>query len=524
MQIFNMGRILLHRRFFFVPSIINHSTYLKSGEIITGGRMMSTIEIKNLTFGFDMQIMNLFEHANLILDTNWKLGLIGRNGRGKTTLLNLILGKYPYSGEICHTQSMIYFPQVIQDKYQLVYDALQNLVEFEQWELERELSLLHVDPNILWQRYDTLSGGEQTKLLLALLFINNAQYPLIDEPTNHLDQKSRKQVASYLKSKKNGFILISHDRAFVDEVVDHVLAIEKSKLILYNGNFSIYEEQKKRKDLYEEEQNKKLKSEISRIQTTANEVLSWAKQRENESKDSSSRRIAKKQAKRAKGILKRTEEKKDEKETLLKNIEYIEPLKMNYLPNKKHERLLKVENFQLSYEIPLFEPISFELKKGDRLILQGENGSGKSSIIYYLLNKFIGEMTGNISKTNNLAISYVRQNYDDNVGTLKEFSKQHNLLYEEFLSNLFKLGLERHVFQNKIENMSMGQKKRVELAKSLTTPSELFIWDEPLNYLDVFNQKQIEAVIKEIQPTMIIVEHDQTFIKNIATKVIELSR
>lgn len=484
---------------------------------------MSSLEIKNLTFGFDSQLVELFDDVSLTLDTDWKLGLIGRNGRGKTTLLRLIFGDYTYSGEIHFAQSISYFPPNIYDKSQLTYYVLQDLNHFEQWELERELTLLNLDKNILWQQYDTLSGGEQTKVLLALLFLDDAQYHLIDEPTNHLDRLSRKHVAEYLKNKKSGFILVSHDTDFVDEIVDHILAIEKSKLILYSGNFSVYEEQKKRKDAYEEEKNAQLKSEINRISNNANEVLNWAKQRESESIDATSRRIAKKQAKRAKGILKRTDQKKEEKEKLLKNIEHIESLKINYTPEQHHKRLVQAIDFQLVYEKPLFNPISFTLNKGDRIILQGENGSGKSSVVKYLLGTFNGKSIGELSQQNNLTISYVRQNYDDNYGTLKEFSLKNNLHYEDFLSNLFKLGLERNVFQNKIETMSMGQKKRIELAKSLTTNAELFIWDEPLNYLDIFNQKQIEKLIKEINPTMLIVEHDQVFINNVATKIINLN-
>ena len=118
----------------------------------------------------------------------------------------------------------------------------------------------------------------------------------------------------------------------------------------------------------------------------------------------------------------------------------------------------------------------------------------------------------------------VPENYEDNQGTLTEFAASHHLNYEDLLNNLRKLGVEREVFYNKIEDMSMGQRKRVELAKSLATPAELFIWDEPLNYLDVFNQEQLEEAIKLVQPTMLIVEHDETFLKNVATKFLELKK
>lgn len=484
---------------------------------------MGQIEIKNLTFGFDTQLAYLFDHANLILDSQWKLGLIGRNGRGKTTLLRLLLGEYKYSGEITHTLSFTYFPQSISDKNQLTYYVLQAFGEFEQWKLERELTLLNMKTDILWQTFATLSGGEQTKVLLAVLFINESDLILIDEPTNHLDEQSRRQVADYLKIKKQGFILVSHDRNFLNEVIDHVLAIEKSKLVLYKGNFFVYEKQKDRKDNYEKEQNKKLKAEINRINTSAKDVSEWAKQRENISKDASSRRAAKKLAKRAKGIQKRTEEKKIEKEELLKDIEHIDRLNIHYLPNKDHNRLITAENFQLLYNRPLFQPLSFELNKGDRFAIQGSNGSGKSSIIQHFCGNFTGIATGSLWRAQNLSISLVRQNYEDNYGTLDDFAKRYHLSLEDLLSTLVKLGVERNVFHTKIEMMSMGQRKRVELAKSLVTPAELFIWDEPLNYLDVFNQYQIESLIQEIQPTMLIVEHDHHFIQKIATSTIDLN-
>nr|WP_137605616.1 Lsa family ABC-F type ribosomal protection protein [Enterococcus songbeiensis] len=495
-----------------------------------------TITIKNLTFGFDSQTINLFDHTNLTIDTNWKLGLIGRNGRGKTTLLNLLRGKLPYSGKIEHQMTFTYFPQKIEDKQQLTYYVLQELSDFEQWKIERELNLLQVDPEILWREFSSLSGGEQTKVLLALLFVDDVNFPLIDEPTNHLDIVARQQVADYLREKRQGFIVVSHDRRFVDEVVDHILSIEKSQLVLYQGNFSVYEEQKRLRDQHEQEENAKLKKEIGRLKQTAAEKAEWSRSREGDKTkkkkgfiDTEARRTNKgaigadaaRTMKRSKAIVKRMTDQVSEKEKLLKDIEYIDPLTMNFQPSY-HKSLLQVENLQLSYEKPLFAPITFDLEKGQRIALRGANGSGKSSIINYLLGQFNGEATGKILRPQNVAISYVRQNYEDNRGTLTEFAEEHHLSYQELLNNLRKLGVERTVFQNRIEQMSMGQRKRVELAKSLATPAELFIWDEPLNYLDVFNQEQLEQIIQEIQPTMLIVEHDETFLQNVATQIVTL--
>lgn len=498
---------------------------------------MSKIEIKNLTFGYDAQGTLLFDQANLNFDTQWKLGLIGRNGRGKTTLLKILQNQLAYTGQILHQLDFLYFPQPIKDKKQLTFYVLQEISDFEQWEIERELNLLHVDPAILWQEFETLSGGEQTKVLLALLFIEDHYFPLIDEPTNHLDIVGRQQVADYLKKKRQGFIVVSHDRSFVDEVVDHVLSIEKSQLELYQGNFTVYEEQKKMRDEFELSQNEKLKKEVGRLKKTAAEKAEWSCSREQDKYGKPSEKgsgaiydtgfigaKAAKTMKRSKSIVNRMETQLAEKESLLKDIEYIDPLTMNYQPGHQ-KRLLRIESLSLSYQDQeLFQPFSFELNQGQRIALAGPNGSGKSSVIRYILGQFDGESKGELIYPNNLKISYVRQNYEDNHGSLSEFSEKRGLNHQEFLNNLHKLGMEREVFQNKIEHMSMGQRKKVELAKSLAEPAELYIWDEPLNYLDVFNQDQLEQLILSVKPAMLLVEHDQVFLEKIATQVIHLTK
>lgn len=226
---------------------------------------MVDIEIKHLYFGFDQQGTQLFSDINLRLSTQWKLGLIGRNGRGKTTLLRLLMGDYHYTGDISQDSKFTYFPQTIKDPQQLTYNILQALSNFDFWQISRELTLLGLTDDILWRKFSSLSGGEQTKFLLSLLFVDDISFPLIDEPTNHLDQASRQQVAHYLKEKKQGFIVVSHDRKFIDEIVDHTLSIEKHKVLLQKGNFQVYDDQKKQTDAYEKEQNDQLKKEIKHI-------------------------------------------------------------------------------------------------------------------------------------------------------------------------------------------------------------------------------------------------------------------
>lgn len=506
---------------------------------------MSNIEFKDLTFGYGATL--IFDHAQINIDDSWKLGLVGRNGRGKSTLLKLLQGKITTDSPISTNKNFVYFPQLSSSDHQmneevnhvtassqrsltnasaLTFYLLSELADFEQWELERELTLLKVDLEVLWRPYETLSGGEQTKCLLALLFLDESNFPLIDEPTNHLDMASRETVAHYLK-KKSGFIVVSHDRHFLDEVCDHTLAIERRQIKLYQGNFSTYEHEKKLRDDQELSQDGKLKKEITRLKQTAREKEEWSKTREktkDQAADSGfvSARAAR-MMKKSKHLEKRMSQDLTEKEALLQNIEKVEPLVMNNL-GTHHKRLLHFEHFQLAYEgQPLFEPVTFSLMAGQITALLGANGSGKSTLLKFIENDFTGEHKGYFESPQGLKISYVRQIYE-NKGDLKSFALMNQLDMESFLANLRKLGMERSVFELEIEQMSQGQQKKVELARSLSQEAHLYIWDEPLNYLDVFNQGQIIQLLKIAQPTLLLVEHDQSFIEAVANQTVELTR
>lgn len=498
---------------------------------------MSTIEIKQLTFSYDGVGLTLFEDVNLNIDTHWKLGLIGRNGRGKTTFFKLLQNQLEYSGSITHQMDFSYFPQVIANKDKMTYEIIDDLNAGELWEVERELTLLGTDTDILWRNFSSLSGGEQTKILLAILFSQDTYFPLIDEPTNHLDAAGRKQVAEYLNKKKTGFIVISHDRKFIDEVCNHILAIDKNQISISQGNYSTYQFQKERQDESEQDKNEKLKKEVGRLKQTAAKKAEWSHSREGDKygnpnvKNSGSigdtgfiGARAARSMKKSKNLLNRMDKEIDEKEKLLKNIEYIDPLTMNYQPSHQ-KTLLTVEDFTLSFgDDLLFKPVSFDIKQGERVAITGANGVGKTSFVKALLGQFEGNINGQLTKTTSDKWSLVRQNYEVNKGLLKDFCENNQLDYQDFLSNIKKLGLERELFNNKIETMSMGQRKKVEVAKSLTVETPFYLWDEPLNYLDIFNYEQLEEIILLKEPTMIFIEHDDSFIEKIATKVIKLER
>ena len=489
---------------------------------------MSMIKVNNLSFRYDTSPCYIFEDVSFIIDTNWKLGFVGRNGKGKTTFLNLLLGKYEYDGSITSDIDFDYFPFEVKDKELTSYEIADSYCDdYEQWKFEKEASLLDINIIILNKPFKTLSKGEQTKILLAILFIKENNFLLIDEPTNHLDINGRKIVAKYL-NKKNGFILVSHDRSFLDDCIDHVLSINRTNINIEKGNFSSWYENKQRQDNYELSENSRLKKDIKRLEQSSRKTAEWSNKTENSKyhmtwdgpidKGYIGHKAAK-MMKRSKVVQGRMEKEIVEKSKLLKNIETVEDLKLTTLPNKKGH-LIEMSNLSINYgERVVLSNLSFYIEDGDRLQIKGKNGSGKSSIIKLILGEDIS-YAGTFYKQSNLKISYVSQETLNLSGYLSSYIRDKKLDETLFKAILRKMDFERDQFDKKIEEYSDGQKKKVLLATSICEQANIYIWDEPLNYIDIFSRMQIERLIEEYNLTMIFVEHDESFSNKIATKEI----
>ena len=155
---------------------------------------MSLINVQNLTFSYDGNYENIFENVSFGIDTTWKLGFTGRNGRGKTTFFKLLMGKYKYSGKISASVDFEYFPFEVKDESEFAIDIIKEksgIEDYDYWKIEKELTLLDVNEEVLYRPFNTLSGGEKVKILLVSLFLKENAFLLIDEPTNHLDLNAR---------------------------------------------------------------------------------------------------------------------------------------------------------------------------------------------------------------------------------------------------------------------------------------------------------------------------------------------
>ena len=430
---------------------------------------MSMIKIENLTFSYPSSSDNIFENVSFQIDTDWKLGFVGRNGRGKTTFLNLLQNKYEYSGKILSSVSFDYFPCPVTKKERLTEEILWDIAPLaEEWEF----------------------------------------------------------LKAYLKKKK-GFLLVSHDRCFLDNCVDHILSLNRTNIEIQSGNFSSWMENFKRQQDFETSQNERLKKDIFHLRQAAQRTSAWSVHTETAKYGNGPvdrgyiGHKSAKMMKRAKTIEARQKQAIEEKSGLLKNAEYTENLKL--FPQKYHtDTLASFSHICICYDRkPVCGPLSFSVQQGDRLVLHGKNGSGKSSLLKLLTGISVPH-TGTVTVGSGLQISYVPQDTSHLKGTLSDFAAQ-NQIEETLLKTLLrKMDFTRTQFLKDMQDFSEGQKKKVLVAKSLCEQAHLYVWDEPLNFIDIYSRMQIEELILEFAPTMIFVEHDRTFRQKIATKTIEI--
>ena len=512
---------------------------------------MAQINVNNLTFYYEGSFDNIFENVSFSIDTDWKLGFIGRNGKGKTTFLNLLLGKYEYKGTITTSTVFDYFPYQLSkaDEKACAADFMEQVKPgCESWRVFCELDKLKMDGEVLYRPFETLSHGERTKVMLAILFSGDNDFLLVDEPTNHLDMESREIIKTYLAQKK-GFILVSHDRDLLDACIDHVLVLNRHSIEVQNGNFSSWWENKSRKDAFAQKENEKHKKEIESLKTAALRTQQWAEKSEHskigfDPIKEHDRSIAarayigaktKKMQSRVKQMENRINKEIMEKEGLLQDIE--NPVDLKIFPLKHHKKVLcSIIEYGLGYDSSkeyIFEDLTMEIRRDERVFLSGKNGCGKSSLIKAILKHASGNEAvltshmiekGRMETASGLIISYINQDTSFLSGSISKFCKERNLEESLFCAILRQLDFERVQFAKNIEELSEGQKKKILIAASLLTPAHLYIWDEPLNYIDIFSRMQIEKLILEYKPTMLIVEHDVKFRERIGTKEVEIKK
>ncbi len=523
---------------------------------------MSRISIKNVTFSYSGNYENVFENLNLNLDTKWKLGLIGRNGKGKSTLLKLINNELkPNIGEITKGIETEKFPydildesltvlEVIKDtigSFRIIEDKLDSLNDSKSEKsaieyaslinfyndiggyqveslIEKEFKKMELDLELLNHKYFTLSGGEKTKIKIISLFLKGEKFLLIDEPTNHLDIFGRAVLSNYLKNK-SGYILVSHDQEFIDSCVDHILSINKNSIKLNKCGFAQWDTERINNEKMELKKRDTLLNEAEKLESSAVAARGWSYHKEKSKNlgiDSGfvSKRSAK-MMKRAKSMEKRMNKRLEDVKALLSDYEKRKELeiKQEKLSNKRYLGV-----YDISYNIEgneILKSISFNLEQGDRLWIKGENGSGKTTLLKMISGE-LKEDSGYIKKYNGVNITHSHQDISRIDLTVEEYRRINGSDKTVFLTILDYFEMNVDYLNKRIDTLSEGEKKKVEIAKTLANTSEIYLWDEILNYMDIYFRIQIEEAIFKYNPTLIFVSHDEAFSKKIATKILDL--
>ena len=524
---------------------------------------MSIIQIRELSFSYEGAQMSVFTRLNLQLDSAWRLGLVGRNGRGKTTLLRLLKGELEGSGQIISAVGFDLFPFSVDLSRDAESALIDSLAPYTRWEAEmadclaeespaalekygdlqarymaedgyairshlaREAALLGIGQKELGRPLNSFSPGERVRLMMAALFLRDNRFLLIDEPTNHLDMAGRETMARYL-GQKSGFLVASHDRSFLDVACDHILALEKQGPRLVSGNYSSYRENKGLKDAHERAENQRIREEVKKLRASAREKADWS-QRAEAGKIGQGPvdrgyigHKAAKMMKRSKAIEARVTRQAEAQEKLLKNLEYISALTLPVLSHKSPV-LLRLEKAGFAYDKrPLFCDLDLIIRPGDRLALTGPNGSGKTTLLK-MLSGDLAPTWGRVWRPQGLEISWLPQTSRHLKGSPRQIARRQGLDLTRLLMLLRKFDLPQEHFDQDSVGFSLGQKKKLLLALSLAQPAHLFLWDEPLNDIDPESREQIEEMLMASQAALVFIEHERAFVERLATAVLSLA-
>lgn len=492
---------------------------------------------------------DILTYINFDINEKSKIGIVGENGAGKTTLLRAIIDNELFSEGIGTEKFQIiknglfkigYLSQIsINDNKKLIDVILESFSEI----IEIERKLQKIESGLLTndvEKYDELlnkyknlggytykkeyelmltkfgfvegdkekyvrdfSGGEKTKIAFIKLLLSKPDLLILDEPTNNLDMETVEWLEEYLSKYKKALIVVSHDRMFLNRIVDTIYDIDYGEVIKYVGNYDYFEKQKKLN--YE-----KLKKEYE---------------------------FQQKEIKRLTEIYERFRNKPSKSSMALSKLKQIEKMNIIEEPNNinkstlkinyndfvaSSKKILRMNDLEVGYEKPLFK-VNFEVEKGDKIAIIGRNGCGKSTIMKTITGK-LTPISGEISYGLHVNPGYFDQTLgfsDENLSIIDEFKKNHPSLLEQEVRSYLALFLFRgeDVFK-KVNVLSGGEKARLKLSIIFAYKPNLLILDEVTNHIDMKTKEYLEQILVDYQGTIIFISHDRYFVKKLATKLI----
>lgn len=515
---------------------------------------MIECSINNLTKYYGAN--KIFENISFELKTGDRVGLIGQNGCGKTTLMKILMGAEDYhEGNISYRSgarlgyldqiyrytpnttvieileksfediwNLKYRLRTIEDKLKILNgEALETEMKsyglvLEQYELaggyevdtniNKVIKGLMIPDSFKTKPFEKLSGGERTRVLLAKLLLEQPDILLLDEPTNHLDIDSIEWLEGFLSDYKGTVLIVSHDRCFLDKVVSRIIELEPTVVNTYDGNYSDYVVEKERRFelAYKEYINNQRK--IDQMERQIERYRIWGAMRDSE-----------KMYKRAKELEKRLDKIQVLDRPILENSK----IRLNNMEIQRTGKIvLKVENVSKSFsDKKLFLDLSFTLFYQDRLCIMGKNGSGKSTFLRILLGE-IGPNNGMFYFGANVRIGYLPQNIvfeNEEMTILEYFINKHSITQLEARSELAKLLFLKDDVYKKISSLSGGEKSRLKLCSLIFDKVNFMILDEPTNHLDIDSREILEETLINFTGTILFVSHDRYFVRKVATSM-----
>lgn len=499
----------------------------------------------------------IFENISFELKTGERIGLIGQNGCGKTTLMKVLMGvedshggnvsirkdaKLGYLDQIYKAEANVTVIQMLEQSFDEIWKLKNSLKKLEEklkcltgdklevemknygllldeyelaggynveMNINRICQGLMISDNFRTKAFEGLSGGEKTRVLLARLLLEEPDILLLDEPTNHLDIESIEWLESFLSDYKGTILIISHDRSFLDRVVNKIIELEPTVANLYDGNYSDYVVEKERRFELEYKAYINNQRKIENMERQIERYSIWGAMRDSEV-----------MYKRAKEVEKRLDKVNVIDRPTLENSK----IRLNNNNIKRTGKIvLNVENLSKSFpNKKLFSNLSFTLFYQDRLCIMVGNGSGKTTFLKILLDE-VSSDSGNFSLGSNVNIGYLPQNVifkDENLTILEYFISEHNITQLEARSELAKMLFIRDDVFKKIKSLSGGEKSRLKLCSLIFDKINLMILDEPTNHLDIDSREVLEETLINFAGTILFVSHDRYFVRKVATKIL----
>jgi len=477
-----------------------------------------------------------------------KIGLLGKNGSGKTTLFKIIaededydsgsvskaagkkveiLAQMPVFDESCTVEDILRssFKEIGE-----IYEAMKKIEgdgnaavlarygklmeEYERlggydvdFKIEKICNGMNIGADMRQSPFSLLSGGEKTRVNLARILLRDCDILLLDEPTNHLDLDSMKWLESFLREFSGTVVTISHDRVFLDNVIERVIEISEGRLNFYQGNYSFYVEEKERRFLTQSEQYKQQQKKIHQLETAAKRLHEWGRRADNEALH-----------KRAFAMEKRIEQMdKVDKPAISKKM--TEDFNSGSHAAKE---VMFFDSVSKSYKSNvLLNNVSLSVDRNDRIALIGANGCGKTTLLKLIMGEESCD-SGELKVSRNIKIAYMPQIIwfdDENLTILETLRGALNLPEEKVRSILARFKFRAPDVSKKVGNLSGGEKSRLKLCLLMQNKVNFLIMDEPTNHLDIESREWIEDAVEDFNGTMLFISHDRYFLNKFASKV-----